>query len=58
MLRASIIFFAIALVAYILGATGLAGLSMEMGKIIIFVFLVLAAISFVGSLFTGRKGNI
>lgn len=55
MLRAAIIFFAIALLAIIFGATGFAGVSMEIGKMLLGVFLVLAVISFVISLFSGKK---
>lgn len=58
MLRAAIVFFVIALVAMLLGATGFAGLTMDIGKTLLFVFLVLAVISFIASLVTGRKGNI
>jgi len=55
MLNAAIAFFVIALVAFVLGATGVAGLSMEIGRILLIVFLVLAAISFVINLLRGRK---
>lgn len=55
MLRAAIIFFAIALLAIIFGATGFAGVSMEIGKTLLGVFLVLAVISFVVSLISGKK---
>lgn len=55
MIRASIAFFVLALVAFLLGATGFAGLSMEIGKILLFVFLALAIISFVVSLVTGKS---
>ena len=54
MLRAALAFFILALVAILLGATGFAGISMEIGRMLLFVFLVLAAISFVGSLVSGR----
>ncbi len=54
MVRAAIVFFVVALVAYFLGANGVGGLSMEIGRILLFVFLILAAISFVGSVITGR----
>ncbi len=57
MLRAAIVFFILALVALIFGATGFAGLSMEIGKILLAVFLVLAAISFVASLVGGRGSS-
>ncbi|MES2856191.1 MAG: DUF1328 family protein [Bdellovibrionota bacterium] len=55
MLQAAIAFFVIALVAMFLGAGNVAGISMEMGRILLVVFLVLAAISFVASLLGGRR---
>lgn len=55
MIRAAISFFILALIAFLLGANGIAGLSMEIGKILVVVFLVLAGLSFLGSIFTGRK---
>ena len=54
MLRAAIAFFVIGLVAILLGAGGVAGVSLEVGRTLLFVFLVLAVISFVASLVTGR----
>ncbi len=54
MLRAAIMFFVLALVAYFLGAAGIAGLSMEIGRILIFAFLILGAISLTAHLITGR----
>ena len=55
MVRAAIGFFVIALVAYFLGASGVGGLSMEIGRMLLIAFLILAAVSFVGSLVTGRS---
>jgi uncharacterized membrane protein YtjA (UPF0391 family) len=55
MVRAAIGFFVIALVAYFLGANGVGGLSMDIGRMLLIVFLILAAVSFVGSLITGRS---
>ncbi len=58
MLRAALVFFALALVAILFGATGFAGVSMDIGKTLLVVFLILAVLSFVASLVTGRKpGN-
>ncbi len=54
MLRAAIGFFVLALVAILLGASGIAGVSMEIGRMLLFVFLILAVISFVVSLVSGR----
>lgn len=56
MLRAAIAFFVLGLIAIIFGATGIAGLSIEIGRTLLFVFLVLAVLSFIASLVTGR-GN-
>ncbi len=57
MLRAAIIFFVLALVAMIFGATGFAGVSMEIGRTLLGIFLVLAIVSFAVSLFTGGRTN-
>jgi uncharacterized membrane protein YtjA (UPF0391 family) len=54
MLRAAIAFFVIGLVAMALGAGGFAGLSVEIGRTLLGIFVVLAVISFVASLITGR----
>jgi uncharacterized membrane protein YtjA (UPF0391 family) len=55
MVRAAVLFFVLGLVAILFGATGFAGVSIEIGKTLLFVFLILAAISFVISLRTGRN---
>jgi len=55
MLRAAIVFFVLGLVAMLLGATGFAGLSVDIGKTLLLVFIILAAISFVASLLSGGK---
>lgn len=54
MIRAALAFFILALVAFIFGAYGIAGLSMDIGKVLLGVFLVLALISFVTGLIQGR----
>jgi uncharacterized membrane protein YtjA (UPF0391 family) len=54
LIRAAIAFFILALVAYFLGAAGIAGVSIEIGKTLLYVFLALAVISFLSSLITGR----
>jgi uncharacterized membrane protein YtjA (UPF0391 family) len=41
----AVIFFVIALLAYALGARGMAGMSAGIGQTLLFVFLVLAVIS-------------
>lgn len=40
----AVVFFIIALVAYVLGARGVAGMSAGIGRTLLFVFLVLAII--------------
>lgn len=55
MLRAAITFFILGLVSMVLGASGVAGLSIEIGKTLLAVFLIFAVISFIASLVTGKK---
>jgi uncharacterized membrane protein YtjA (UPF0391 family) len=57
MLRAAIIFFVIGLLAMIFGAYGVAGLSVEVGKVLLMVFVVLAILSFVIGLIRGGGGK-
>ena len=57
MLRAAIIFFLIALIAMFFGANNIAGVSAQLGKMLLYVFLVLAVISFLVSLATGRRSG-
>lgn len=58
MIRAAILFFVLALVATLFGTYGIAGVTMEIGKILLMVFLALAVLSFVGSLVTGKKTHL
>ncbi|MFN9069122.1 MAG: DUF1328 family protein [Bdellovibrionales bacterium] len=55
MIRAAISFFILAILAYFLGAYGVAGLSVEIGKVLLVVFLALAFVSFLASLVSGRR---
>lgn len=55
MLRAAIAFFILALVALLFGAYGVAGISMEAGRLLLGVFIVLAVVSFIVSLVSGRR---
>jgi len=50
LLSIAVIFFVIALVAYALGARGLAGMSAGVGRTLLFVFLVLAVIMLIAGL--------
>lgn len=58
MLRLSVGFFVFGLFAIVLGAYNIGGLSIELGKIILGVFLLLAVLSFLVSVITGKKQNI
>jgi len=44
LISVAIIFFIIAIIAYVLGARGVAGMSAGIGRTLLFVFLVLAVI--------------
>ncbi len=57
MLNAAITFFVLAILAFVLGANGVAGISMEIGRTLLWVFLLFAVISFVANLVRGRRGG-
>ena len=57
MLRAAIGFFILAVIALALGLGGIAGLSMEIARILIAVFIILAIISGVVHIFRGKDGD-
>lgn len=57
MLRAAILFFVIAIIAAILGLGGVAVISADLGKTLLYVFLALAVISFLIALGTGRRSG-
>lgn len=54
MLHLAIVFLLIALVAGAMGFGLVAGFSFEAAKILFFIFLVLAVLSFLGGAFRGR----
>ncbi|HXH32209.1 MAG TPA: DUF1328 domain-containing protein [Bacteriovoracaceae bacterium] len=58
MLRGAITFFILGIVSYFLGVNSIGGLSIEIGKILLLVFLVLSIVSFVVGLLRGKKGNL
>ena len=58
MIRAALMFFVIGLLAMVLGANNVAGLSLEIGKVLLVVFLVLAVISFLAAMVGGKKTGI
>lgn len=53
MLRASIIFFVLGLFSLVLGLNSFAGLSIDIGKILLFIFCLLSVVSFL----LGRSGR-
>ncbi len=55
MIQTSIVFFVLAIVAYVFGAYGIAGVTLEIGKTLLWIFIILSAISFIYSLFSDRK---
>jgi uncharacterized membrane protein YtjA (UPF0391 family) len=55
MLKAAITFFILGLVAMILGSLGIAGVSAELGEMILSVFFIFALMSFIGSAEIERK---
>jgi uncharacterized membrane protein YtjA (UPF0391 family) len=57
MLRASIGLFIIGLFAMLFGMYNMAGVSFELGRILLFVFLALAVITFLAALVTGRRSG-
>jgi uncharacterized membrane protein YtjA (UPF0391 family) len=55
MLHYAVVFFVIALVAAVFGFGGIAAGAVEIGKILFFIFLVLAVVSFVINALRGRR---
>lgn len=55
MVRAAIAFFILALVAFVLGANGIAGMSMDIGQLLLGVFLVISIISIIVALVSGKS---
>ncbi len=54
MLKAAITFFVIGIIAFVLGASNIGGYSIEIGKTFLIVFVIMAIISLLASLFTGK----
>ena len=55
MLRWALVFLVLALIAGVLGFTNVAGTSMDIAKILFFIFLVLFVVSLLVGLVRGRK---
>lgn len=47
----AVLFLVLALVAYLLGAGGVAGFSMDIAKVLIVIFVILAVLAFLGNVF-------
>lgn len=58
MLRAALTFFILGILFMLFGAYGVAGVSIGLGKILLTVFVVLALISFIISITTGKKTHL
>ena len=56
MVRAAIVFFVLALISFLFGASGVAGLSMEAGRMLLFVFLILGIASLIARMLMDRGG--
>jgi len=54
MLRAALVFFILGLIAIIFGATGFAGVSIDIGRTLLIAFLALAVISFLAGILGGK----
>lgn len=58
MIRAAIAFFILGLVAFLFGANNIAGVSLEIGRLLLIVFVIIAVIAFVASLTTGKSTKL
>lgn len=62
MIQAAISLFILGLVAFFLGANNIAGVTMELGRTLLLVFVVLSAVSFLSDLYyrnrTSRKREL
>jgi uncharacterized membrane protein YtjA (UPF0391 family) len=58
MLRFALMFLVLAVVSLALGANGVAGLSMEIARILVVAFLVLSLVSGIFYIITGRAPRV
>lgn len=55
MLKASVFFFILGIIAMLLGLNGVAGLTFEAGRMALIAFLALAVLGFVAGLISSRR---
>jgi len=55
MFQAAIAFLIVGILAYVLGANNIAGLSVEVGTALMVVFILIAVVSFLLNIFRGAK---
>lgn len=58
MLRASLLFFGLGVFCIVLGAHGFAGMTFDIGRMLLGVFLILTGISFVISMVSGKSPQL
>lgn len=58
MLRAAILFFVLGLLAMAMGAYNVAGVSLDVGKLLLIGFAILAGLSLIVGLFNGRSPRV
>ncbi|MDO9183419.1 MAG: hypothetical protein Q7U04_13475 [Bacteriovorax sp.] len=58
MIRVAIALFTLAVLTVLIGAYGIAGMSVELGKSLSMLFLILAVLSYIGSVITNNKKQI
>jgi hypothetical protein len=58
MLRAAITFFLIGLVSFLLGERGLLRVSADVGKLLLLIFFMFSALSFVAAVTVGRTDQL
>ncbi|RZA09709.1 MAG: DUF1328 domain-containing protein [Proteobacteria bacterium] len=57
MVKTAIGFFVLGVIAILFGATGVAGISMEVGQAVLVIFLILSVVSFVAANSSGRGAH-
>ncbi len=58
MLRWSLTFLVLALIAGLLGFTGLAGDAMYIAKVLFYIFIIIFVVSLLYNVVTGRRGGV